>query len=68
MKQTAIEWLYEQLDEKLQEWNFIKEVFEEAKEMEKEQIIDAWDNGIQCEWGSDIRNSEQYYNTTFKSK
>ena len=39
-----------------------------AKAIEKEQIKDAWDNGIQWEWDSSIRNSEEYYNETFKSE
>lgn len=39
-----------------------------AKAIEKEQIKDAWDNGIQWEWDSSIRNSEEYYNKTFKSE
>jgi hypothetical protein len=34
--------------------------------MEKEQIIDAWDNG--CEDDGIIDNAEQYYNETFKSE
>jgi hypothetical protein len=60
-KQTAIDWLK-------QKWysdenDITDETFEQAKEMEKEQIKDAWDNG--CEYISE--NSEQYYNKTFKS-
>jgi hypothetical protein len=39
---------------------------EQAKAMEKEQIIDAWDNG--CEDDGIIDNAEQYYNETFKSE
>jgi hypothetical protein len=39
-----------------------------AKAIEKEQIKDAWDNGIQWEWDSSISNSEEYYNKTFKSE
>ena len=71
MKQTAVEWLLENLISEPhfeKDFNYNSRCWEKAKEMEKEQIIDAWDNGIQCEWGSDIRNSEQYYNTTFKSE
>ncbi len=43
MKQTAVEWLYEQIDNKdmgeipMWVYNFI----EQAKEMEREQIIEA---------------------------
>jgi hypothetical protein len=65
-KQTAVEWLIEQwpiLESQLPDW-----LIEQAKAMEKEQIKDAWDNGIQWEWDSSIRNSEEYYNETFKSE
>jgi len=64
---TAVEWLDEQfLDGRHHTDKEYKEIFEEAKEMEKQQIIEAWDNGIQWEWDSSIRNSEEYYNETFK--
>ena len=39
------------------------EAFEQAKAMEKKQIIDAWDNG--CEDDGIIDNAEQYYNETY---
>ena len=38
--------------------------FHKFLEIEKEQIIDAWDNG--CEYLQE--NSEQYYKETFKSE
>jgi hypothetical protein len=41
--QTAVEWFEQQLDNLDIEIPF--SVFEEAKEMEKQQIIDAWENG-----------------------
>ena len=59
---TAIEWLEEQLKQGgvlgIQQF---KDLISNAKEMEKQQIIDAYDN-------SDPRDSgEQYYNETFKT-
>ena len=37
-----------------------------AKEMEKEQIIDSFNNGaIDGSWGDRYQNGEQYYNETF---
>ena len=54
-KQTAVEW-YEK------EINFLIEKYE-AKEMEKEQKIDAWEDG-QHSFSS--RNAEQYYKETFE--
>lgn len=57
MKQTAVEWLYDQIENK---GKCIYEVIEQAKEMEKEQIIDS------C--NSSYYFGEQYYNETFKSE
>jgi len=73
MKQTAIEFLMDKLfdptfDNKKQiEW------FEQAKEIEKQQIIDAveWGNrkGYEEHRLTCINNEdEQYYNETFKNK
>jgi hypothetical protein len=71
MKQTAIQFLLSHLwttdwvnytqEEKLQ-------VIEEAKEMEKEQIIDAWHNGYenQSPMIDEDNCGKQYYNETFK--
>jgi hypothetical protein len=61
---TAVEWLVEQF----QEWNSPrkwKEIIEQAKEMEKEQIMKAYDErayDIECLDDS----PEEYYNYTYK--
>ena len=66
MKQTAVEWLTQQVNSK--EWQdmFIwhkEEVFEQAKAMEKEQIIEAYKYGNQ----SDVYyKPDQYYNENFR--
>jgi len=69
-QQTAVEWLVEQMiyqmDIRIENTTIGCELFEQAKTMEKEQIIDAWDNG--CEDDGIIDNAEQYYNETFKSE
>jgi len=69
MKQTAVEWLIEQLDgENHLTQNEIKRVIEQAKEMEKQQIVNAWFGGyLNGEIKSELK-SEQYYNETFKSE
>jgi hypothetical protein len=59
---TAVEWLFEQLDISQGYESAIK-ILEQAKEMEKEQIIDACK---QCSYS--YEEAEQYYNETFKSK
>ena len=56
MKQTAVEWFYQRILSK-----DIKAVFEQAKEMEKEQIIDAYES-------LEHRHGENYYNETFKTE
>ena len=74
MKQTAVEWLIEQIKEydfsprdntyliEIPSW-ILKERIEQAKELEKQQIIDAWNDVY-----GHIKDAEQYYNETFKSK
>jgi len=61
MKQTAVEWLLNELDYETIS-KFDKKLLQ-AKEIEKQQIIDAWiadDNPLQK------LKAEQYYNKTFK--
>ena len=62
MKQTAVEWLATYL-KGITSLN-CDEVIEKAKAMEKEQIVNAYDDGeYDCGCNGD---SEQYYNETFK--
>ena len=70
MKQTAVDFLYEFILLQLtneQQAQF-EGLFQQAKQMEKEQIIDAWKNGDN-EF-DEVANtfSEKYYNETFKSE
>ncbi len=58
MKQTAVEWLFEQYVNKS---IITLEDIEQAKEMEKEQINDAHYEGSE-------NYRRQYYNETFKSE
>lgn len=58
--QTAVEWLIKEL--KLEGYDY---TIQQAKEMEKQQIVDAWiatDNKLQR------IAAEQYYNDTYGSK
>jgi hypothetical protein len=61
MKQTAVEWLLDSLDYN-QNMLGIKEIIDQAKEMEREQIIEAYCNG------DDNISAQQYYNETYESK
>lgn len=62
MKQTAVEWLVEQLDAGNEFEIFIKQ----AKLMEKRHIMDAYDKG-EFNQGCN-EDAEQYYIKTFKSE
>jgi hypothetical protein len=59
MKQTAVEWLFEQLDISQGYESAIK-IFDQAKEMEKEQIIDAYETSH-----ISMMTAEQYYRETY---
>jgi hypothetical protein len=41
-------------------------MLKKAKEMEKQQIIDAWNDGLFGSLRKGEDNAEQYYNETFK--
>jgi hypothetical protein len=70
VKQTAVEWLVKHLSERgyIQAPSFghsiIDKAIEQAKEMEKEQIIDACHEGVDYE-NSIYKNPEDYYNETY---
>jgi hypothetical protein len=73
MKQTAVEWF----ESMLKNWDVLlpeikKAIIEQAKQMEKEQIVNAY---LQKRTKGDISHvvktwdkAEQYYNETFKSE
>ena len=65
MKQTAVEFLVDEFKEKLighnlPEW--VEKIIEQAKAMEKEQIIEANENKMP------FISGEEYYDETFKSE
>ena len=82
MKQTAVEWIEDEfcsLDDGIKltrkTTKKILYLFSQAKEMEKQHMIEAWDNGFAN--GYDLGkhddqtnpdDAEQYYNETFKSE
>jgi HEPN domain-containing protein len=64
-KQTAVEWLGHEINKIYTEvpdqlFYDIALLLQQAKEMEKQQIIDAYENG-------ENKSAELYYNETFKS-
>ena len=64
-QQTAVDWLYERFlfagYAAPSEWK------EKAKQMEKEQIIEAYQQGC-FDDGPNFTNAEQYYNETYERK
>ena len=56
-KQTAVEWLFKQLTSTWYDTNSSQDIFKQAKEMEKKQMIDFADN---------VRyDAEKYYNQIY---
>jgi hypothetical protein len=61
MKETAVEWLEQKAKEFAIDLNLLH-YFEQAKEMEKQQIIDAYETGDK--YKTEIPG-KQYYKETF---
>ena len=64
-KQTAVEWVLEQFNEihTQRKW---KEIVEQAKEIEKQQIINTWYNCKLSIIDKNPTDADQYYNETYK--
>jgi hypothetical protein len=71
MKQTAAEWLQQALEDTILDHEQIMQtigLFEQAKEMEKAQIMDAYDAGQLHFWPDEfLQRGEYYYNETFNT-
>lgn len=65
-KQTAVEWLISKLQWSKADYENQKSEVDQAKEMERQNIIDAanWDSKSIAENG--VRMGEKYFNQTFK--
>jgi hypothetical protein len=66
MKQTAVEWLLDTLGYNENMGGGVKEVIEKAKEMEKEQIIKAYNTSFLLR-DKPYSTAEKYYNETYES-
>lgn len=71
---TAIDWLIEQT--RTREWNSLKrgDIIEEAKEKQKQQIIDAYEKGVKDfanydpeRHGNERQTGDKFYNQKFKN-
>ena len=66
-QQTAVEWLVRQLSNEfigevfLHRWSEVSHLIDKAKQMEKEQIIDAFDTGTM----DDNLIGNEYYKETY---
>jgi hypothetical protein len=71
MKQTsAVEWLVKELNQKIDfipmhKWDEIRDIVQQAKAMEKKQIVDAANTLLYRGTGPGDMWAEQYYNETF---
>ena len=74
MKQTAVEYVKKKLRGAHVKGDFIfngvitSELIEQAKEMEREQIIRARQDGLDNGFSNGSWDSNLYYNETFKSE
>jgi hypothetical protein len=82
-KQTAVEWLVKQINEKIDfipmhKWDEIRDIVQQAKEMEKEQVINSRLSVFQdlnkmpygMEYlgnlGDALEDANEYYNAEYK--
>jgi hypothetical protein len=75
MKQTAVEWfltefqkqVWFEANSELDIW--VKDLIPKAKEMEKEQIIKAYETAMETDiYNEPLKIGKDYYNETFKSE
>jgi hypothetical protein len=65
---TAIEWLRQELEVLFLDTTPYEGIFDNAKEMEKDQIINAYSMGVSDEGIKSIHtraNAEEFYNETY---
>jgi hypothetical protein len=65
MKQTAVEWLVDRLPAIDKNDPYYKDLIQQAKAMEREQIVDAFDSGFE-EWTPiEYSDGQHYYSETY---
>lgn len=62
-QQTAVEWLFLMMNNPNKDQELANKLYDKAKEMEQEQIMNAWVKGVVSEGDMTAR---QYYNETYK--
>jgi hypothetical protein len=64
-KQTAVEWLFTMLNNPNKDQELANKLLQQAKEMEKEQIIEAYHAGVNLEYCLDMVSPREYYEETY---
>jgi DNA-binding NtrC family response regulator len=71
-QQTAVEWLASEINSRGPKENnppqWLQELYEQAKEMEKQQIIDAWKRGDGEHDEVADKLAKQYYTETYTNE
>jgi hypothetical protein len=62
-QQTAVEWLFLMMNNLNKDQEFANKLYDKAKEIEQEQIMNAWVKGVVSEGDMTAR---QYYNETYE--
>jgi hypothetical protein len=62
-QQTAVEWLFLMMNNPNKDQEFANKLYDKAKEIEQEQIMNAWVKGVVSEGNMTAR---QYYNETYE--
>jgi len=66
---TSVEWLIDAMYQETYPFNpKYSKIFEQAKEMEKEQMILIYKAAFQDGFNGELFEFEKYYNETFKSE
>ncbi len=77
MEQTAVEWFYKEISKLnvgTEAGMFIFKLLQQAKEKEREQVVNSWDSGYQDgldegQWENSRQylSGEHYYDITYKT-
>jgi hypothetical protein len=62
-QQTAVEWLFLMMNNPNKDQKFANKLYDKAKEIEQEQIMNAWVKGVVSEGDMTAR---QYYKETYE--
>jgi hypothetical protein len=65
-KETAVEWFVKELFKKIDYIQVDPKLIEQAIAMEKEQIIDARQDGVDAVFKGYSISNEEYYNETYR--